>query len=155
MTVAQPCVIPQQEKPVTSAVSPTRSLVPALIGRPGRAQVIHIECPTSWCRVNHAENREVAVEDITHYGPGTSLTVGSMFDDATAVHEWYVNITSDPAHEDSRMRAAHLVVSNAGPDDAHLADAQGEELADELERVAMEIRQALRICRQANQAAAA
>lgn len=52
------------------------------------------------------------------------------------------------------MRASHLVVANGSPEDAHLTEAQGEELAAELERVAGEIRQALRTCRLANQIAA-
>jgi len=71
------------------------------------------------------------------------------------VHEVYVNVTSDPASEDARMRAAHLVVSTAGPEDAHLTDTQGEELANELERVAAEIRQALAVCQSSTSALAA
>lgn len=148
MTVATP----EQIAPGASVTPPPPRLVPASIGLPGRAQPVHIWCP-SWCVVNHAENREVAVEDITHYGPGSFFTVPTMADDATAAHEMYVNITSDPAHEDPRMRAAHLVVANGSPEDAHLTDDQGEELAGELERVAAEIRQALRVCRAANRLA--
>jgi hypothetical protein len=123
--------------------------VPASVGRPGRVQTIHIECP-SWCIVDHVENREVAVEDITHYGPGAFVQVPTMDDDLTARHELYVNIMSDPVSDDPRMRAAHLVVSNASPDDAHLTEAQSEELADELVRMAKDIRAALRVCRAAN-----
>jgi hypothetical protein len=48
------------------------------------------------------------------------------------------------------LPAAHLVVSAATPDDAHLTEVQAEELAGELERMAMEIRQALAVCRAAN-----
>ena len=135
-----------------SATPPPR-LVPALIGLPGRAQRVWIACE-SWCVVNHSEVREVAVEDVTHYGPGSFFTVPTMEDDSTAAHEMYVNIMSDPASVDPRMRAAHLVVANGSPKDAHLTEAQGEELAGELERVAAEIRQALAVCRRANQATA-
>lgn len=124
--------------------------VPATIGLPGHTQTVLIECPTAWCTVNHAEVREVAVEDITHYGPGSWFGIPSMLDDATAAHEMYVNVTSDPASADPRMRAAHLVVANGSPNDAHLTDEQGEELACELERVAGEIRQALAVCRASN-----
>lgn len=141
-------------QPSSPATPVTPRLVPALIGRPGRAQLIHLPCP-AWCSVNHAENREVAVEDVTHYGPGGWFGVPTMFDDATAVHEMYVNLTSDPAHEDPRMRAAHLVVANGHPEDAHLTEAQGEELAAELERMAGEIRRALTVCRESNQAPSA
>lgn len=139
---------------VTPGVSGAPRLVPATIGRPGRVQTVYIPC-ASWCVVNHAENREVAIENVTHYGPGSFVQVPSLLDDSTAVHEWYVNITSDPANKDPRMQAAHLVVSNAGPDDAHLTGAQGEELANELERMATDIREALRVCRLSNQAAVA
>jgi hypothetical protein len=135
--------------PVTSSAAVGHRLVPASIGRPGRVQTAWIPCP-SWCVVSHVENREVALEDVTHYGPGSFVQVPSMLDDSSSVHEWYVNITSDPASGDARMRAAHLVVSSASPDDAHLTEAQGEELAAELERMAAEIRQALAVCRAAN-----
>ncbi|MFL4904858.1 DUF6907 domain-containing protein [Streptomyces sp. MMS24-I2-30] len=145
MTLPQPCPVPQQSAPTAPR------LVPASIGRPGRVQTVYVSCP-SWCVVDHVENREVAVEDVTHYGPGSFVQVPTMLDDSVAVHEWYVNVISDPAHEDARMRAAHLVVSNAGPDDAHLSEAQALELAGELERMAGEIRQALRVCRAANEA---
>ncbi|WP_408997670.1 DUF6907 domain-containing protein [Streptomyces scabiei] len=131
------------------AVSAAPRLVPASIGRPGRVQTAWITCPT-WCTVDHVENREVALEDVTHYGPGPFVQVPTLLDDSTAVHEWYVNITSDPASDDPRMRAAHLVVSAASPDDAHLTEEQGEELASELIRMGTEIRQALRTCRAAN-----
>lgn len=147
MSVATP-------EPSVSTSSVTPRFVPATIGRPGRVQTVLVTCP-SWCVVDHAENREVAVEDITHYGPGAFVQVPTMDDDLTSLHEMYVNIISDPASEDPRMRAAHLVVSNGGPHDAHLTDAQGEGLADELVRMATDIRAALRTCREANQAAGA
>ncbi|MFF0166773.1 DUF6907 domain-containing protein [Streptomyces prasinus] len=130
-------------------------LVPASIGRPGNVQTVWIQCPTDWCHVDHAEVREVAVEDITHYGPGGGIQVPDMSDDSTAVLEWYVNLTADPASQDPRMRAAHLVVADGtSANDAHLTEAQGEELAVELERMAADIRQALRTCRLTNEAAA-
>jgi hypothetical protein len=150
MTLPETCALPQQSAPATPVTRPPgHRLVPAAIGRPGRVQTAWIPCP-SWCVVDHAENREVALEDVTHYGPGSFVQVPSMLDDSTAVHEIYVNITSDPVHEDPRMQAAHLVVSNCSPDDAHLTEAQGEELAGELERMAGEIRQALAVCRGSN-----
>ncbi|WP_060905366.1 DUF6907 domain-containing protein [Streptomyces scabiei] len=136
-----------------SAVSVAPRLVPASIGRPGRVQTVWIQC-FAWCTVDHVENREVALEDVTHYGPGPFVQVPTLLDDSTAVHEWYVNIMSDPASDDPRMRAAHLVVSAASPEDAHLTEEQGEELAAELIRMGTEIRQALRTCRLANVPAA-
>jgi hypothetical protein len=122
-------------------------LVPASIGRPGRVQTVHVPCP-SWCHVDHVENREVAVEDITHYGPGGGVQVPDMSDDSTAVLEWYVNIIADPAASDPRLRAAHLVVADgASANDAHLSEEQAEELAGDLERLAADIRRALAVCR--------
>lgn len=137
------------ERTTAAATLVTPRLVPASIGRPGCVQTVYIECP-AWCVVDHAENREVAIEDITHYGPGAFVQVPSMLDDSTTVHEWYVNITADPASSDPRMRNAHLVVSNAGPDDAHLTEEQAEELAGELERMAAEVRASLAVCRSAS-----
>lgn len=125
-------------------------LVPASIGRPGNVQTVWVQCPRVWCRVNHVENREVAVEDITHYGPGTGMQVPTMTDDTTAVFEWYVNITSDPASEDPRMRAAHLIVADGSADDAHLDDAQAVEFIAELRRLADDVEAALVTVRAAN-----
>ena len=147
MSTVLPSTASVSASPVTAGVVPR--LVAASIGRPGRVQTVYIECPT-WCHVDHLENREVAVEDITHYGPGGGLQVPTMLNDDYAVHEWYVNIISDPADADPRMRAAHLVVANGSPNDAHLTDEQGEELAVELERMAADIRAALAVCRTAN-----
>ena len=148
MTVATP----ETNGPVSEAdPSTSPRFVLASVGRPGRVARIMIECPT-WCVVDHVENRVVAVEDFTHYGPGTFAGTPTMDDDTTDLHELYVNITSDPASDDPRMRASHLVVSNASASDAHVTDAQGEELASELERMAAEIRQALLVCRQATAA---
>ena len=138
----------------TPAVRPGFGWVPATIGRPDSTQTVLVECPTAWCTVDHLEIREVAVEDITHYGPGTFFGVPDMSDDSTDMHEMYVNITADPAHGDPRMRAAHLVVANGHPEDAHLTVEQGYELADALVRTAAEIRQALRTCERSNQLAA-
>lgn len=154
MTVATPAQI-APEASVTLPVSPAPRLVPATIGRPGRTQTVWIECPTAWCTVNHVENREVAVEDVTHYGPGGSLQVLTLLDDESSCHEWYVNLTSDPAHEDPRMRAAHLVVSNASAVDAHLTPDMGDDLADLLDRLAGDVRRAVRVARLANQSAIA
>ncbi|WOX09185.1 DUF6907 domain-containing protein [Streptomyces sp. N50] len=134
----------------TPMSSPGFEFVAARIGLPGRTTTVLIECPTSWCTVNHFEVREVAVEDITHYGPGTFLGIPTMSDDETDLLELYVNITSDPASDDPRMQAAHLIVSNSSGQDADLTNGQGEELADSLVRMAAEIRQALRVCQSAN-----
>lgn len=125
-------------------------LVPASIGRPGNVQTVYIQCPT-WCHVDHAEVREVAVEDITHYGPGAFVQVPDMNDDDTAAFEWYVNVTSDPSASDPRLREAHLAVSDgASALDANLTDEQAEQLAGELERFAAEVRRALQVVRAAN-----
>ena len=150
MSTVLPAPAASREASVTPELPAGHRLVPALIGRPGRAQLVHLPCPTAWCTVNHAEIREVAVEDVTHYGPGAWFLVPTMLDDSTAAHEMYVNLTSDPAHEDPRMQAAHLVVANGSPEDAHLTEEQVEELAAELERVASEIRRALALCRASN-----
>ncbi|MER5843222.1 hypothetical protein ABT099_23580 [Streptomyces prasinus] len=148
MSTLLPSPVSVSASSVTAGVAPR--LVPASIGRPGNVQTVWIQCP-SWCHVDHAEVREVAVEDITHYGPGGGLQVPDMGDDSTAVHEWYVNLTADPASSDPRMRAAHLVVADgASANDAHLTDEQAEELADELERMAADVRAALAVCRAAN-----
>lgn len=136
----------------TADQSPLRvgfRLVPASIGRPGNVQTVYIQCPT-WCHVDHVEVREIAVEDITHYGPGGGLQIADMSDDLTSLIDLYVNIISDPAAAEPGMRAAHLVVANAGPHDAHLSDAQASELVANLRRLADDVEQAQQVVRAAN-----
>ncbi|MPY47111.1 DUF6907 domain-containing protein [Streptomyces acidicola] len=58
--------------PAAPSVSPDFRLVPALIGREGSARHVWIEDP-AWCTQDHANDRQVAVEDIWHSGPDVDI----------------------------------------------------------------------------------
>lgn len=144
--------IPPQAPPASGHRTPAGfELVPASIGQPGSVQTVWIQCPRAWCNVDHVENREVAVEDITHYGPAAFVQIADMSDDLMSVHELYVNITADPGASDPRLRAAHLVVADgATANDAHLSDAQAVEFIADLRRLADQVERALEIVHAAN-----
>lgn len=53
-------------------LKPGFRLVPTLIGRPDNAAPVWIECP-SWCHIDHANDRQVAIEDVWHSGDFVDL----------------------------------------------------------------------------------
>lgn len=142
-TTVQPAVL------AGVAPIPTPRLVAALIGRPSRMQTIFIECP-EWCVERHDEEPEVAVEDVSHGGEFLGIQVSSMLDPNTAHSELYARVNSDPANEDPRMRAAHVLYGNAAGADAYLTPDMTDELAGELIAFAAQLRAASHTARVAN-----
>lgn len=138
------------ESPATSA-TPAPRFVPASIGRPGRVQTIAIPCP-AWCVLDHTDERQVAVEDISHRGAPDHAQVPTMNDDLYSAFEVYSQLYSDPASEDPRMRVAAVVVTD-GSNDAYQTPDMADEAADELIAFAMRMKEAAGIARLANQAA--
>ncbi|MQY32612.1 hypothetical protein SRB17_05660 [Streptomyces sp. RB17] len=61
-----------QSQPIAPAVPAGFRLVPTLIGRPGNVATVWIQCPT-WCHIDHANDRQVAVEDVWHSGDFVDL----------------------------------------------------------------------------------
>lgn len=137
---------------VTPVLSPGFRLVPALIGRPGRTQMIHLPCP-SWCVLSHAGERQVAVEDVSHRGDVDHVQVSTMGDDDYSAFELYAQLYSDPASEDPRMRVAAVTVTD-GSRDAYLTPDMADETADELIAFAMRLKATAGAARLANQSVA-
>lgn len=137
------------ERPVVP--SPQSRLVPALVGPPDRTQIIHIECPTSWCVVDHMD-RVAFLDDVMHYSDCGVVQVSTMTDDDFAHSELYANVSSDPTAADPRLRAAHIVVNDGGPNDAYLTPEMAESFADDLIAFASQIRTAARTALVANRA---
>lgn len=150
MTVATSARI-APEASVTPALPAGYRLVPALIGRPGRAQLVHLPCP-DWCVLSHADERQVAVEDVSHRGAVDHVQVSTMDDDLYSTFELYTQLYADPASEDPRMRAASVVVTD-GSRDAYQTPDMADELADGLIAFAMRMKEAASMARAANQAA--
>jgi hypothetical protein len=116
--------------------------------------VVHIPCP-EWCIVDHVELHEVAVEDISHWAQMFGVQIASMVDESAAHIELFARVNSDPAHEDPRMRAAHVLIGTGAPFDAYQTPDMADEAADELITFAMQMKAAARIARLANQDAIA
>lgn len=124
--------------------------MPALVGRPGRQQLIQLPCP-AWCIIDHVALHERAVEDISHMSSMFGAQVESMADPGTTHIQLFARINSDPAHEDPRMRAAHVLVGDGSPVDAFLTPDATDEAADELIAFAMEMKELANRARLANQ----
>lgn len=137
-------------QPAIKADAPfTPRLVAALIGRPSRTQTVFVECP-SYCTEPHAVEPEIAVEDITHASETFGVQVPTMFDPDSVALELFARVHADPAHEDERMRAAHILVGDGSPEDAYLTLAMADELAGDLIAFAAQIRAAAHTAQTAN-----
>ncbi|MFK4595742.1 DUF6907 domain-containing protein [Streptomyces pristinaespiralis] len=145
--------IPAQPKSKRAKKAPaadTLNLVAARVGRAGLVQTVYIECPTSWCAVDHLE-WEGALEDISHYSDSDVVQLNTLTDDDTGHSEMYVGISMDPVASDPRLRAAHVMVTDA-VGDAYLTPDMADEYADELIAFASQIREKARIARLSNKA---
>nr|WP_307073403.1 hypothetical protein [Streptomyces canus] len=103
--------------------------------------------------LDHLDERQVAVEDISHRGAPDHAQVSTMTDDFYSAFEVYTQVYSDPANEDPRMRVAAIVVTD-GSRDAYQTPDMADETADELIAFAMRLKEAAGIARLANQTAA-
>jgi hypothetical protein len=150
MTVASP------ESPVAALLAPAASVTPrfrpAVVGWPGRQQLVHVPCP-DWCIVDHVELHERAIEDISHWSKLFGAQVASMAAPAVAHIELFARVNSDPASDDPRMRAAHVLVGDGSADDAYQTPDMADEAADELIAFAVRLKGAARTAREANRAA--
>lgn len=130
-------------------LKPGMSLVPAKIGRlNATSTIIYIECPTTWCTVDHVAEPVVSVEDIAHEGDDFGTVVPSVIDGYSEI-QMYARIYSDPASEDPRMRDAHLLVGNGTGPDAQMTPDQAEQWVDEVISFAAKVRNTIRVCRSA------
>lgn len=151
---ADPAAPEQTVAPERSPIAaPPPRLVPATIGRPGRTQTVHIPC-ASWCVIDHAADRQVAIEDISHRGSVDFAQVPTLLDDDYSAFEIYAQLYSDPAADDPRLRVAAVVVTD-GSNDAYLTPDMADEAADDLITFAMKVKASARVARLAIHAAAA
>ena len=147
MSVASP-----ESAVAVPVATPLPRLVPASIGRPGRVQVVHIACD-DWCVLDHAAERVVALEDVTHRGDVDHVQVPTMGDDLYSAFELYCQLYADPVSDDPRMRVAAVSVTD-GSNDAYLTPDMADETADELIAFAMRMKGAAQLARAAIEAAA-
>jgi len=139
MSVASP------ESVVVSAATPSPRFVPASIGRPGRVQVAQILDP-NFCVLDHAAERVVAIEDVSHRGTPDCVQVPTMTDDLYSAFELYSQLYSDPTANDPRLRVAAVTVTD-GSREAYLTPDMTDETADELIAFAMRMKEMARVAR--------
>ena len=135
------------------AIAPGHHLAPLALGAPGpKQQIVFVPCP-DWCTTNHISEWVHFIEDANHTGDVFAVEVGSFFNGDKPVYTLNSAIASDPMSSDSQMRAAHVVVGDAGSVDAYLTPAMADETAAGLEQLAAKIREHARTARLHNAAA--
>ncbi|MFH8799674.1 DUF6907 domain-containing protein [Streptomyces sp. NPDC017936] len=84
------------------AIKPGFRLVPTLIGRPSdpNPATVWIECPT-WCTLEHANDRQIAIEDVWHSGDFVDLVLPHR--DGTELLA-YFRLGLDPYSSDADKR---------------------------------------------------
>lgn len=129
---------------------PGHRMVPATVGWPGRQTTVMIEDP-DWCNVDHVKNWVHALEDLDHYSDMDGWTLDSILQPGDAVLEMYVRVHSDPVHENTGMRNAHVLVGDGNRgSDCYVTPEMADQAADELIAFAASLRAAARTARQSN-----
>lgn len=134
------------------AIAPGHHLAPIALGAPGAKQrIIYGECP-DFCTESHVENFVHFLDDVTHNGDAFTISVPSFLIPDAAVFQWTVRVSSDPVATDQQMRAAHVVLEGDTGIDAYLTPDMADEVADDLAKLAMKVREVARTARLHNQA---
>lgn len=136
------------------AIAPGHHLAPLALGAPGPDQkIVFVPC-ADFCTTNHVSEWVHYLEDVNHTGDVFAVEVGSFFNGDKPVYTLTAALGSDPMASDPLMRAAHIVVGDAGSVDAYLTPDMADETAAGLEQLAAKIREHARTARLHNQVAA-
>ena len=132
-----------------ASVTPTPAsgfeLVPALIGCPGAAHHVLIPCPTAWCRIDHATDRRVAVEDVWHEGEYVDLVLPHR--DGSELLA-YFRLGLDPCSEDEDRRRPFVYGEDGFTANGRFMDAAHvEAMCDKAEAAIAELRRLACACR--------
>lgn len=148
-----PTVQPSNVAPFP-AVAPGHHLAPVGIGAPGpKQQIVFVPCP-DWCTTNHLSEWVHFLEDLDHTGEELAVHVPSFFNGDKPVYTLSTSVGCDPMSKDPQMRAAHVIVGDAGSVDAYLTPDMADETAAGLERLAAKLRENARTARLHNEHAA-
>lgn len=136
------------------ALVPGHRLAPVGIGAPGPDQkIVFVPCP-DFCVTNHLTSWVHFIEDLDHTGEELAVHVPSFFNGDKPVYTLSTSIGCDPMSKDPQMRAAHVIVGDAGSVDAYLTPDMADETAAGLERLAAKLRENSRTARLHNEHAA-
>ncbi|MFJ3507828.1 DUF6907 domain-containing protein [Streptomyces luteogriseus] len=133
------------------AVAPGHRLAPVAIGAPGpKQQVVFVPCP-DFCVVDHLDNYVHFLEDLDHTGDELAVHIPSFFNGDKPVYSLAASVGCDPMSRDEQMRAAHVIVGDAGSVDAYLTPEMADAVADDLVKLASKLRESARTARLHNQ----
>jgi hypothetical protein len=136
------------------AIAPGHHLAPVAIGAPGpKQQIVFVPCP-DWCATNHISEWVHFLPDLDHTGEEHTAHIPSFFNDTKPAYSLTSAVGCDPMSSDPKMRAAHVIVGDAGSVDAYLTPDMADQVASDLEQLATKIREHSRTARLHNQAAA-
>jgi hypothetical protein len=134
------------------AIEPGHHLAPLALGAPGPDQkIVFVPCP-DWCTTNHVSEWVHFIEDANHTGDVFAVEVGSFFNGDKPVYTLNTAVASDPMSSDPLMRAAHVIVGDAGSVDAYLTPDMAAETADGLRQLAAKLDEHARTARLHNAA---
>ena len=132
-------------------IKPGYHLAPVALGAPSQKQrIVWDECP-DFCTESHVENFVHFLDDVTHNGDAFTISVPSFLIPDAAVFQWSARVSSDPTATDPQMRGSHVVLEGDTGIDAYLTPDMGDEVADDLEKLAAKLREAARTARLHNQ----
>ena len=120
-------------------IKPGFRLVPTLIGRPDNAATVWIECPTSWCHIDHANDRQVAVEDVWHSGDFVDLELPHRDGKELLA---YFRLGLDPSSKDPAKRRTFVYCEDGDSVNGRYMDAQHiRDFCDRTEAAIRQLRQ--------------
>lgn len=135
----------------TPAASVTTRLVPTLIGRSMDPNpiTVWIECP-SWCKFDHATDRNVAVEDVWHSSEFVDLEMPHR--EGTELLA-YFRLTLDPYSNDPTKRRPFISGEDGfTANGRHMNPEHIESMCDKVEASIVKLRSMARACRTMNEA---
>jgi hypothetical protein len=136
------------------AVAPGHHLAPVAIGAPGPKQQIVFVPEPDWCTEDHVTNFVHFLEDLDHTGDELAVHIPSFFNGDKPVYSLAASVGCDPMSRDEQMRAAHVIIGDAGNVDAYLTPDMADGVADDLVKLAAKLREHARTARLHNQHAA-
>jgi hypothetical protein len=136
------------------AIKPGHHLAPVALGAPGPEQQIVFVPHPDWCRTDHVSEWVHFLEDVNHTGEVFAVEVDSFFNGDQPVYTLNTAIGCDPMSRDEQMRAAHVIIGDAGSVDAYLTPDMADGVADDLVKLAAKLREQSRTARLHNQHAA-
>jgi hypothetical protein len=119
--------------------TPTR-LVPAVVS----GQQIHIECPSSWCTVDHVAKPEGFLVDVWHVGDYADLNAPRIGKDPQLV--LFARLGIDPYASEPERRQAFVTVDDGG-EGFYMTPDLADQFADNLVAFAEQIRTMARTAR--------